>query len=75
MTSSKLQLYSSVFLSVGWEPLKEVSCLHSYTFVFSLQETEENLTFDELLKPDNGTNRINQEEFYGFSFVNHGVPQ
>jgi len=44
-------------------------------FVFSLQETEENLTLDELLKPDNGTYRINQEEFYGFSFVNHGVLQ
>jgi len=44
-------------------------------FVFSLQETEENLSFDELLKPDNGTVRINHEEFYGFSFVNHGVPQ
>jgi len=50
-------------------------CLHSYTFIFSLQETEENLSFDELLKPDNGTYRINQEEFYGFSFINHGVPQ
>jgi len=50
-------------------------CLHSYTIIFSLQETEENLTFDELLKADNGSYRINQEEFYGFSFVNHGVPQ
>ena len=50
-------------------------CLHSYTFVFSLQETEENLTFDNLLKPDNGTYRINEDEFDGFSFVNHGVPQ
>ena len=50
-------------------------CLHSYTFVFSLQESEENLTSDELLKPDNGTYRINQKDFYGFSFVNHGVPQ
>jgi len=49
--------------------------LHSYTLVFSLQETEENLTFDELLKSDNGSYRINQEEFYGFSFVNHGVLQ
>ena len=48
---------------------------YSYTFVFSLQETEENLTFDDLLKPDNGHYSINQEEFYGFSFVNHGVPQ
>jgi len=44
-------------------------------FVFSLQETEENMTLDNLLKPDNGTYRINREEFYGFSFVNHGVPQ
>jgi len=50
-------------------------CLHSYKSVFSLQETEENLTFDDLLKTDNGTYRINQEEFYGFSFVNHGVLQ
>jgi hypothetical protein len=50
-------------------------CLHSYKSVFSLQETEESLTFDDLLKPDNGTYRINQEEFYGFSFVNHGVLQ
>jgi len=50
-------------------------CLHSYMFVFSLQETEENLTFDELSKPVNGTYRNNQEEFYGLSFVNHGVPQ
>jgi len=50
-------------------------CLHSYTFVFSLQETEENLTLDELLKPDYRSYRINQEEFYGFSFVSHGVPQ
>jgi hypothetical protein len=50
-------------------------CLHSYTFVFSLQETEENLTFDALLKTDNGSYRINQEEFDCFSFVNHGVPQ
>jgi len=49
--------------------------LHSYTFVFSLQESEENLTFDDLLKCDNGSYRINQEEFYGFSFVNHGVLQ
>jgi len=56
--------------------LKESNmCLQSYTFVFSLQETEENLTFDELLKPNNGTTRINQEEFYGFSYINHGVPQ
>jgi len=50
-------------------------CLHSYTFVFSLQETEENMMFDDLLKPDDGSSRINQEEFYGFSFINHGVPQ
>jgi hypothetical protein len=50
-------------------------CLHSYTFVFSIQETKENVTFDELLKPGNGTYRNNQKEFYGFSFVNHGVPQ
>jgi hypothetical protein len=50
-------------------------CLHSYAFVFSLQETKENLTFDDLLKPDDGTCRINQEEFDGFSFVNHCVPQ
>jgi hypothetical protein len=50
-------------------------CLHSYKFVFSLQETEENLSFDDLLKPDDGTYRINQKEFYGFSFVNHCVPQ
>jgi hypothetical protein len=50
-------------------------CLHSYTFVFSLQETEEGLTFDDLLQPDHGTCRINQEEFDGFSYVNHGVPQ
>ena len=52
-------------------------CLHTYTFVFSLQETEENLTFDDLLKPDytRRSYRANQEEFYGFSFVNHGVLQ
>jgi len=50
-------------------------CLHSYTFVFSLQDTEGNLTFDDLLKPDNRTYRINQKEFDGFSFVNHGVAQ
>jgi len=50
-------------------------CLHSYTFVFSLQETEENLTFEDLLKPDNETYDIKQEEFDGFTFVNHGVPQ
>ena len=50
-------------------------CLHSYTFVFSLHETEENIIFEDLLKPDNGTYRIKQEEFDYFSFVNHGVPQ
>jgi len=49
--------------------------LHSYTFVFSLQEIEENVIFDDLLKPDNETYWINQEEFDCFSFVNHGVPQ
>jgi len=49
-------------------------CLHSYTFVFSLQETEENVTFDDLLEPVR-IFWIDQEEFYGFSFVNHGVPQ
>jgi len=49
--------------------------MHCYTFVFSLQETEENLTFDDLLKSDNGSYRINEDEFYGFSFVNHGVLQ
>jgi hypothetical protein len=41
--------------------------------MFFLQETEKNVTFDNLLKPDNITYRINQEEFDGFSFVNHGV--
>ena len=50
-------------------------CLHSYTFVFSLQETEESMTFYDLLKPDHGTCWINQEDFDGFSYVNHGVPQ
>jgi len=50
-------------------------CLHSYTFVFSLQEIEENVTFDDLLKPDSGTSRISQQEFDGFTFINHGVPQ
>ena len=50
-------------------------CLHSYTFVFSLQETEEYLSFDDLLKPDDATYRINEDEFDGFSFVNHGVPK
>jgi len=69
-----MQLYSSVFLSVGWEPLKEVTCA-CILIHFSLLETEENLTFDDLLKPDNGTYRINPEKFDGFSFVNHGVPQ
>jgi hypothetical protein len=64
-----------VLLSVGWEHLEEVTCLHSYTFVFSLQEIEENVTFDNLLKPDNGNCRINQGEFDGFSFINNGVPQ
>jgi hypothetical protein len=49
-------------------------CLYFCTFVFSLQEIDENLTFYDLLKPDNGTYRINQEEFDGFSFVNNGVP-
>jgi len=48
--------------------------LRCYTFVFSLQEIEENVTFDDLFKHDR-TFWINQEEFYGFSFVNHGVPQ
>jgi hypothetical protein len=47
-------------------------CLHSYAFVFSLQEDEENVTFDELLKTDDGTCQIKQEEFDGFSY---GVPQ
>ena len=70
-----MQLYSSVFLCVGWEPLKEVTCACILIHVFSLQETEENLTFDELLKPDNGTYTINEDEFDGFSFMNHGVPQ
>jgi len=50
-------------------------CLHSYTFVSSLQETEENLTFEDLLKPDDGTYDIKQEEFDGFTFVIHGVSQ
>ena len=46
--------------------------LQSYAFVFSLQEDEENVTFDELLQPDDETCEINQEEFDGFSY---GVPQ
>jgi hypothetical protein len=65
-----------VLLSVGWEPFKGSNmCLHSYAFVFSLQQTEENLTFEDLLKPDDGTYRIDQEEFDRFSFVKHCVPQ
>jgi hypothetical protein len=52
-----------VLLSVGWEPYKGSNmCLHSYAFVFSLQQTEENLTFEDLLKPDDGTYSIDQEE-------------
>ena len=50
-------------------------CLHPYGFVFSLQEAEENLTFQELLKPGDGTDMFDQEEFDGFSFANHGVAQ
>jgi hypothetical protein len=41
--------------------------LHSYTFVFSLQETDEILTFD------NANCVIEQEQFDGFLFVNHDV--
>jgi hypothetical protein len=63
-----------LLLSVWLGTLKGSNiCLHSYTFVFSLQETEENVTFDNLLKPDNTTYRINEEKFDGFSSVNHGV--
>jgi hypothetical protein len=48
-------------------------CLHSYTFIFSLQETEETRTFEEILEPDGATHVRKQEEFDGFSFVNRGV--
>jgi len=76
MTNSKLQLCSSLLLSVWLGTLKGSNmCLHSYTFVFSLQETEENITFNNLLKPDDTACRINQEEFEGFSFINYGVRQ
>jgi hypothetical protein len=50
-------------------------CLHSYTFVFSLQETEEIVSFDYILQPDMTNLIMNQEDFDGFSFVNHGVKQ
>jgi hypothetical protein len=50
-------------------------CLHSYTFVFSLQETEEILSFDIMLQPDITNCMINQEDFEGVSFVNHRVKQ
>jgi hypothetical protein len=46
-------------------------CLHPYGFVFSLQEAEENLTFQDLLETDDGTDMFDQEEFDGFSFANH----
>jgi hypothetical protein len=65
-----------VLLFVGWEPFKGSNMsLHSYALVVSLQESEEYLTFEDLLKPDEGTYRIDQEKFDGFSFVNHCVPQ
>jgi len=76
MTNSKLQLCSSLLLSVWLGTLKGSNmCLHSYTFVFSLQETKEDMTFDSLLKPDGTHCSINQEEFEGFSFINYGVRQ
>jgi len=76
MTNSKLQLCSSWLLSVWLGTLKGSNmCLHSYTFVFSLQETKEYMTFDNLLKPNGTCCRINQEEFEGFLFVNYGERQ
>jgi hypothetical protein len=50
-------------------------CLHSYTFVFWLQETEESLNFDNLFIPDDATYQNSREEFEGFSYINHGVKQ
>jgi len=47
----------------------------AFLYMFSHYSKQENQTFDKQLKPDKGTYSINQEEFYGFSFVNHGVPE
>jgi hypothetical protein len=40
--------------------------LHSYTSVFSLEETDEILTFVDLLQPNNANYVMNQEQFDGF---------
>jgi hypothetical protein len=46
-------------------------CLHSYTFVFSLQKDEEMLSFEHLLQHDTTDPVINEELFEGFSFISH----
>ena len=66
----------AVLLCIGLGTIKgSHMCLHSYTFVFSLQETEESLNFDDLFIPNDATYQNSREEFEGFSYINHGVKQ
>jgi hypothetical protein len=53
--------------------LREVMCLHSYTFVFSLQETEGKLSFDYLLQHHTTNYAMDKGDFEEFSFANHAV--
>jgi len=48
-------------------------CLHSYTFIFSLQETEEILSLNNLLEHDVTDCDSDEEIFDGFSYVSNAM--